>query len=153
VRARWDGHRDRRLVDRDDGRREHDPRDTRTGILPRALDELTRCSRETSVSGARTGINVEWWHDGQGLDRNTFAVQPDRLGGKGGSSSTSGTTATRSSAIPSSAARGRAIVLQGTSDNVVRRNVGCGAGGEALVREQSAYYDNGARAGAEAEPR
>ena len=39
-----------------------------------------------------------------------------------------------------------AIVLQGTSDNVVRRNLGCRAGNEELVHEQSAYYDSGARA-------
>ena len=37
-------------------------------------------------------------------------------------------------------------MLQGTSDNVVRRNLGCRAGDEELVREQSAYYDNGVRA-------
>jgi len=39
-----------------------------------------------------------------------------------------------------------AIVLQGTSDNVVRRNVGCRGGDGELVREQTAYYDNGVRA-------
>jgi parallel beta-helix repeat protein len=69
------------------------------------------------VSAARGGLFVDVGDDGNQIVGNTF------VGG----------------ARP-------AIVLQGTSDNVVRRNLGCPAGDEELVREQSAYYDSGARA-------
>jgi parallel beta-helix repeat protein len=120
-------------------------RDTRTGIY---LEHSTTDSlfARNSVSGAGTGINVEWWHDGQGSARNTFAANRVISAAKGGLFVDVGDDGNQ--IVGNTFVRGArpAIVLQGTSDNVVRRNVGCGAGGEALVREQSAYYDNGTRA-------
>ena len=64
------------------GRREHDPRDP-YGHLPRALDERLALLAEL-VTGPRTGINVEWWHDGQGSTRNTFSSNRIVSASKGG---------------------------------------------------------------------
>jgi hypothetical protein len=120
-------------------------RDTRTGIY---LEHSTNDSlfSKNLVVRAGTGINVEWWHEGQGSTNNTFSsnriVSARRSGlfvDVGGDGNQIVENVFVSGARP-------AIVLQGTSDNVVRRNVGCPAGDEELVREQSAYYDNGVRA-------
>ena len=71
VRARWDGIETVGSSTRTTvvGNR---IRDTRTGIY---LEHSTHDSlfARNVVSGARTGINVEWWHDGQGSTRNTFS--------------------------------------------------------------------------------
>jgi hypothetical protein len=120
-------------------------RDTRTGIY---LEHSTHSSlfSKNLVVGARTGINVEWWHEGEGSTQNTFTsnriVSAERTGlfvDVGGDGNQIVENVFVGGARP-------AIVLQGTSDNVVRRNVGCPSGDEALVREQSAYDDSGRRA-------
>jgi parallel beta-helix repeat protein len=120
-------------------------RDTRTGIY---LEHSTHNSlfSKNLVVDARTGINVEWWHEGQGSTRNTFTsnriVSATRTGlfvDAGGDGNQIVENVFVGGARP-------AIVLQGTSDNVVRRNLGCRGGDEELVREQSVYYHSGARA-------
>jgi Right handed beta helix region/Bacterial Ig domain len=120
-------------------------RDTRTGIY---LEHSTHDSlfSKNLVVDARTGINVEWWHDGQGSTRNTFTsnriVSATRSGlfvDVGGDGNQIVENVFVGGARP-------AIILQGTSDNVVRRNTACPAGDKELVREQSAYYDGGGRA-------
>jgi hypothetical protein len=98
------------------------------------------------VSGARTGINVEWWHDGQGSTRNTFSSNRIVSAARGGLFVDVGDDGNQIVGNTFVGGARPAIVLQGTSDNVVRRNLGCLAGDEELVREQSAYYDSGARA-------
>ena len=119
-------------------------RDTRTGIY---LEHSTNDSlfARNVVAGARTGINVEWWHDGQGSTRNTFTSNRIVSASKGGLFVDVGDDGNQIVENVFMGGARPAIVLQGTSDNVVRRNVGCRAGDE-LVREQSAYFDNGGRA-------
>jgi hypothetical protein len=120
-------------------------RDTRTGIY---LEHSTNDSlfSKNLVVHARTGINVEWRHDGQGSARNTFTsnriVSSERSGlfvdaGNDGNEIVKNVFV--GGARP-------AIILQGSSDNVVRRNRACPAGDEELVREQSASYHGGGRA-------
>ena len=120
-------------------------RDTRTGIYLEHSTDNSLFSKNLVVD-AGTGINVEWWHEGQGSTHNTFTsnriVSAARSGlfvDVGGDGNQIVENIFVGGARP-------AIILQGTSDNVVRRNVGCRAGDEELVREQSAYYDSGARA-------
>jgi parallel beta-helix repeat protein len=120
-------------------------RDTRTGIY---LEHSTNDSlfSKNLVVDTRTGINVEWWHNGQGSTHNTFtsnriasATKTGLFVDVGGDGNQIVRNVFVGGARP-------AIILQGTSDNVVRRNVGCPAGNEELVREQSANYDGGGRA-------
>ncbi len=120
-------------------------RDTRTGIY---LEHSTNGSlfSKNVVLGTRTGINVEWFHDGQGSTRNTFTSNRIVSASKGGLFVDVGDDGNRIAENVFVGGARPAIVLQGTSDNVVRRNVGCRAGDEELVREQSAYYDSGRRA-------
>ena len=120
-------------------------RETRTGIYLEHSTNDSLFSRNVVVE-TRTGINVEWWHEGQGSTRNTFTANRIVSATKGGLFVDVGDDGNQivdnvfvGGALP-------AIVLQGSSDNVVRRNLGCPAADEKLVREQSAYYDNGRRA-------
>jgi parallel beta-helix repeat protein len=118
---------------------------TRTGIY---LEHSTHDSlfSKNLIIGAGTGINVEWFHDGQGSTRNTFTSNRIVSASKGGLFVDVGSDGNQIVRNVFVGGARPAIVLQGTSDNVVRRNVGCRTGNEELVREQSAYYDSGARA-------
>ena len=144
VRARWDGIETVGSSTRTTvvGNR---IRDTRTGIY---LEHSTNQSlfARNLVTGTRTGINVEWWHDGQGSTRNTFRANRIVAAAKGGLFVDVGDDGNEIVDNVFVGGARPAIVLQGTSDNVVRRNLGCPAGNEELVHEQSAYYDSGGRA-------
>jgi parallel beta-helix repeat protein len=120
-------------------------RDTRTGIY---LEHSTNDSlfSKNLVVGTGTGINVEWWHEGQGSTRNTFSSNRIVSARRSGLFVDVGDDGNQIVENVFVGGARPAIILQGTSDNVVRRNVGCRAGDEELVREQSAYYDSGARA-------
>jgi hypothetical protein len=120
-------------------------RDTRTGIY---LEHSTNDSlfSKNLVVRAGTGINVEWWHEGQGSTNNTFVsnrIVSARRNGLFVDVGDDGNQIVKNVFVGGARP---AIVLQGSSDNVVRRNVGCLVGDAELVREQSAYYDNGVRA-------
>lgn len=119
--------------------------DTRTGIYLEHSTNDSLFSRNLIVD-ARTGINVEWWHDGVGSSRNTFSfnriVSARRYGlfvdvGDDGNRITGNTFA--GGARP-------AIILQGSSRNVVRGNQGCPGNSGHLVREQAGNRDGGGRA-------
>jgi hypothetical protein len=120
-------------------------RDTRTGIY---LEHSTNDSlfSKNLVVRAGTGINVEWWHEGQGSTNNTFSSNRIVSARRSGLFVDVGDDGNQIVENVFVGGARPAIVLQGTSDNIVRRNVGCPAGDEELVREQSAYYDNGVRA-------
>jgi parallel beta-helix repeat protein len=120
-------------------------RDTRTGIY---LEHSTNDSlfSKNLVVGARTGINVEWWHEGQGSTRNTFTSNRIVSAGRTGLFVDVGDDGNHIVENVFVGGARPAIVLQGASDNVVRGNQGCRGGDEELIREQSAYYDSGARA-------
>jgi hypothetical protein len=120
-------------------------RETRTGIY---LEHSTHGSlfSKNLVVDAATGINVEWWHGGQGSANNTFASNRIVSAARGGLFVDVGDDGNEITGNVFVAGARPAIVLQGTSDNVVRGNVGCRAGDPELVREQTGYYDNGRRA-------
>jgi Right handed beta helix region/Bacterial Ig domain len=144
LRARWDG-----IETVGSSTRttvvENEIRDTRTGIY---LEHSTHDSlfAKNLVVDARTGINVEWWHEGQGSTRNMFRSNRIVSAAKGGLFVDVGDDGNRIVENVFVGGARPAIVLQGTSDNLVLRNVGCRAEAEELVREQSAYDDNGRRA-------
>jgi parallel beta-helix repeat protein len=118
---------------------------TRTGIY---LEHSTHDSlfSKNVILDAGTGINVEWFHDGQGSTRNTFTANRIVSASKGGLFVDVGDDGNQIVHNLFVGGARPAIVLQGTSDNVVHQNTGCGAGDEDLVHEQSAYYDTGRRA-------
>jgi Periplasmic copper-binding protein (NosD)/Bacterial Ig domain len=120
-------------------------RNTRTGIYVEHSTNDSLFTRNLVVQ-ARTGINVEWWHDGQGSTSNTFRANRIVSASRSGLFVDVGDDGNGIVENVFVGGARPAIILQGTSDNVVRRNVGCRGGDEELVREQSAYYDSGARA-------
>ena len=120
-------------------------RSTRTGIYVEHSTHDSLVSKNLVVD-AGTGINVEWWHEGQGSTRNTFTSNRIVSAARSGLFVDVGDDGNQIVENIFVGGARPAIILQGSSDNVVRRNVGCPAGDEELVREQSAYYDSGARA-------
>jgi parallel beta-helix repeat protein len=120
-------------------------RDTRTGIY---LEHSTKESlfSKNLVVDARTGINVEWWHDGQGSTSNTFTSNRVVSASRSGLFVDVGDDGNQIVENVFVGGARPAIVLQGTSDNVVRRNLGCRSGDRELVREQSGNLDGGGRA-------
>jgi parallel beta-helix repeat protein len=118
-------------------------RNTRTGIY---LEHSTNDSLFSTnlVVGARTGINVEWWHDGVGSSRNTFASNRIVSAAGRGLFVDVGDDGNRIVGNLFVGGARPAIVLQGSSDNVVRGNRGCRSGGE-LIRQQSGNGDGGGR--------
>jgi parallel beta-helix repeat protein len=119
----------------------NDIRTTRTGIY---LEHSTNYSLilRNVISKVRTGINVEWLHDGVGSTNNVFAF--NRV-----SAATSGlfadVGADRNSIVGNVFVGGArpAIILQGSSNNVVQGNRGCGTESLPIVREQTARWQDG----------
>jgi parallel beta-helix repeat protein len=114
--------------------------DTRTGIY---LEHSTHRSliAHNLIVDALTGINVEWWHEGAGSSRNTFAhnrfVSSGELYvGVGGDGNRIVGNVFVGGPRP-------AIVLQGSSNNLVQGNRGCGGPGGSLVGFDEARYDDG----------
>jgi parallel beta-helix repeat protein len=114
---------------------------TKTGIY------LEHSTNESLISGnviarARTGINVEWRHEGVGSSRNTFTS--NRLVGGGLFVDVGGDGNLIEDNVFVGGPR-PAIVLQGSSKNTVRANLGCGGDGH-LVGQQVGKWDDGRRA-------
>ena len=118
--------------------------DTRTGIYIEHSTHRSTIARNLIVD-ALVGINVEWWHEGAGSRRNTFAfnrIVRSRAGivvDVGGDRNRIVGNVFVGGLRPS-------IVLQGSSHNVVRNNRGCGSRGDSLVEFSEARYDDGRRA-------
>jgi hypothetical protein len=115
---------------------------TRTGIY---LEHATNDSLISGnlIAGARTGINVEWRHEGVGSSGNTFTS--NRIVGGGLFVDVGGDRNLIARNVFVGGPR-PAIVLQGSSNNVVRANVGCGSDDSTLVSEQVGKWDDGRRA-------
>jgi parallel beta-helix repeat protein len=114
--------------------------DTRTGIY---LEHSTHRSliAHNLIVDALTGINVEWWHEGAGSSRNTFAhnrfVSSGELYvGVGGDGNRIFGNVFVGGPRP-------AIVLQGSSNNLVRDNRACRGPDGPLVGFDEARYDDG----------
>jgi len=119
-------------------------RGTRTGIY---LEHSTNHSLITRnlIVDAETGINVEWRHEGAGSSHNTFTFNRV-VRAESGLFVDVGSDGNRIVGnIFVSGAR-PAITLQGSSDNLVRDNLGCGGAETSLVGLESARWDDGSAA-------
>ncbi len=118
--------------------------DTRSGIY---LEHATHQSliANNLIVDALTGIQVEWWHEGAGSRRNTFASNRIVRSETGIFVDVGGD---RNRIVNNVFVAGSrpAIVLQGSSHNLVRGNRGCRAAGESLVALDSARWDDGSEA-------
>jgi parallel beta-helix repeat protein len=143
LRARWDGIETvgsstrSTLVD-------NIVRDTRTGIY---VEHATQDSviAGNLVTGSPAGINVEWRYGGVGSRRNTF--RDNRIVGARRAGIFVGVESNGNRIAGNVFVDGRrpAIQLQGSSDNVVQGNRGCGGVGD-LVGETSGKRDDGSLA-------
>jgi parallel beta-helix repeat protein len=117
--------------------------DTRTGIY---LEHSTNDSliARNRIVDALTGINVEWRHEGAGSSANTFA-ENRIVDAKTGIAVDVGGDRNRIVRNVFVGGGRPAIVLQGSSHNVVRGNRACG-GGQPLVAFSEARFDDGRRA-------
>ena len=118
--------------------------ETRTGIY---IEHSTHRSliAHNRIVDALVGINVEWWHEGAGSRRNTFAFNRI-VRSKAGIVVDVGGDRNRIVGNVFVGGLRPSIVLQGSSHNVVRNNRGCGSKGDSLVEFSEARYDDGRRA-------
>ena len=118
--------------------------DTRTGIYIEHSTNRSLIARNLIVD-ALTGINVEWWHEGAGSKRNTFAYNRFVRSGTGIFVDVGGD---HNRIVGNVFVGGKppAIILQGSSKNVVRDNVGCRMRSGSLVGIESARWDDGREA-------
>ena len=142
-RARWDGIETVGSSTRTTivGNRIHE---TRTGIYIEHSTHRSLIARNVIVD-AIVGINVEWWHEGAGSRRNTFAFNRI-VRSKAGIVVDVGGDHNRIVGNTFVGGLRPSIVLQGSSHNVVRDNRGCGSPGQSLVEFSQARYDDGSRA-------
>jgi hypothetical protein len=118
--------------------------DTRTGIYLEHSTHRSLIARNVIVD-ALTGINVEWWHEGEGSRRNTFA-QNRIVGAEAGIFVDVGGDRNRIVGNVFVGGSRPAIILQGSSHNLVQGNRGCRARGDSLVALESARWDDGSEA-------
>lgn len=101
------------------------------------------------IGDVGTGINVEWRHAGGGSSANTFAANTIVRAAQAGVFLDVGSDANRVEHNRFVQGARPAIVLQGSSANVVRANRGCGGRGR-MVAEQAGRREDGALAEARA---
>jgi hypothetical protein len=119
-------------------------RATRTGIY---LEHATNHSLITRnlIVDAKTGINVEWLHEGVGSSHNAFTFNRVVRAESGLFVDVGGDGNRIVGNVFVGGAR-PAITLQGSSANLVRDNLGCGAAATSLVGFESARWDDGSEA-------
>ena len=115
--------------------------DTRTGIYLEHETHRSLIARNVIVD-ALTGINVEWRHEGEGSSRNTFAFNRI-VRSKTGIFVDVGSDQNRIVENVFVGGERPAIVLQGSSRNLVQSNRGCGSEGDSLVTFSEAQFDDG----------
>jgi parallel beta-helix repeat protein len=118
--------------------------DTRTGIYVERATNRSLIARNLIVD-ARVGVNVEWRHGGGGSSGNTFAFNRI-VRSKAGIVVDVGGDRNRIVGNVFVDGLRPSIVLQGSSRNVVRNNVGCGSAGDSLVAFSEARYEDGRHA-------
>jgi hypothetical protein len=119
----------------------NDVRGTRTGIYIERSTNESLVSRNV-IADVESGIKVEWAHGGGRSARNTFSlnrIEAPREVGVVLDVGADGNQIVRNTFVGGARP---AIILQGSSDNVVARNRACGAQGP-FLREQSARRDDG----------
>ena len=114
---------------------------TPTGIYLEHATNKSMIARNT-ISAVATGINVEWRYGGIGSSQNTF--DSNRVFDASKHGLFVGVGADGNTIVRNTFMRGArpAIVLQGSSDNRVSDNRGCGSPGR-LVAEEAARSDTG----------
>lgn len=119
-------------------------RGTRTGIY---LEHSTNHSLITRnlIVDAETGINVEWLHEGVGSRHNTFTFNRI-VRAESGLFLDVGSDGNRIVGNVFVSGSRPAITLQGSSDNLVRDNLGCSGPETSLVGLESARWDDGSAA-------
>jgi parallel beta-helix repeat protein len=139
-RARWDGietvgSSTRTTIVR------NDIRGTRTGVY---IEHSTKDSLISwnAVHDAAAGVNVEWSYGGVGSQRNRFTFNRIVGARRAGIFIGVGSDSNRISGNTFVEGARPAIVLQGSSGNLVRANQACGTGGR-LVHELAAKRDDG----------
>jgi parallel beta-helix repeat protein len=115
--------------------------ETRTGIYLEHSTHRSLIARNLIVN-ALTGITVEWWHEGEGSRRNTFAYNRIVSSETGIFVDVGGDHNRILGNIFVGGSR-PAIVLQGSSNNLVQANRGCSSPGGSLVLLESARWDDG----------
>ena len=115
--------------------------DTRTGIYLEHSTHRSLIARNLIVD-ALAGINVEWWHEGAGSRRNTFANNRI-VSAKAGIVVDVGGDYNRIIGNVFVGGLRPAIILQGSSHNLVQGNRGCGRRGGPLIAFDEARYDDG----------
>jgi parallel beta-helix repeat protein len=95
------------------------------------------------ISDVNTGINVEWRFNGAGSSDNSFTRNRIANASEAGLFVDVAEDRNRITRNVFSGGSGDAIVLQGSSDNVVTGNRTCGGGNGPVVRLQVARFDNG----------
>jgi hypothetical protein len=118
--------------------------ETRTGIYVEHATNRSLFAHNLIVD-AIVGINVEWFHEGAGSRRNTFAHNRI-VRAKAGIVVDVGGDRNRIVGNVFVGGLRPAIVLQGSSHNLVRGNRACGGRGGSLIRFDEARYDDGSRA-------
>ena len=144
VRARWDG-----IETVGSSTRttivENEIRNTRTGIY---LEHSTNDSviAHNLIVDTEAGTQVEWRYDGVGSSRNTFVG--NRIVDAKAAGLIVDTGGDRNRIVRNEFVGGArpAIALYGSSENVVRDNVGCGGTGGVVVGMESARFDDGSTA-------
>ncbi len=144
VRARWDG-----IETVGSSTRttivENEIRNTRTGIY---LEHSTNDSviAHNLIVDTEAGIQVEWRYDGVGSSRNTFVG--NRIVDAKAAGLIVDTGGDRNRIVRNEFVGGArpAIALYGSSENVVRDNVGCGGTRGVVVGMESARFDDGSAA-------
>jgi nitrous oxidase accessory protein NosD len=117
--------------------------DTRTGIYVEHSTNHSIFVRNT-MSHVQTGINVEWRYGDVGSSDNTYRQNVVISAAKAGIFIDVGSDRNR---VIANQIRGteEAIVLQGSSQNVVLKNVLCGSA-SSHIRETNGLWDNGSTA-------
>lgn len=122
----------------------NDVRGARTGIYIERSTNDSLISRNR-IADVQKGINIEWAHDGGRSTRNTFSLNRVDAAREVGLFVDVEADANLIVGNVFSGGARPAIVLQGTSDNVLSENRACGVEGP-LVREQTARRDDGEEA-------
>ena len=118
--------------------------DTRTGVYLEHSTHRSLIARNLIVDALK-GIQVEWWHEGAGSRRNTFA-QNRIVGSETGIFVDVGGDHNRIAGNTFVGGPNPAIILQGSSNNVVQNNRGCRMRAGSLIGLESARWDDGREA-------
>jgi parallel beta-helix repeat protein len=120
---------------------ENEIRDTRTGVYLEHSTHRSLIARNLIVDALK-GIQVEWFHEGAGSKRNTFALNRIVSSETGIFVDVGGDHNRIVGNVFVGGSR-PAIVLQGSSGNLVRANLSCRMRGGSFVGLETARYDDG----------